>query len=81
MVTIIQDIERKCRTNISLDLSEILAIATNDNKDNKIWWCIFRPTQIRYTSLVTYDKSDLQARGFTAAKWTCGRSARPPSLS
>ena len=48
-----------------------------------IWWCIFRPTQIRYTSLVTCAKSamilrhDLLARGFTAARLTCGRSARP----
>ena len=32
---------------------------------------------------VSFDlrKSGLLARGFTAARWTCGRSARPPSLS
>ena len=29
----------------------------------------------------SYCPSDLLARGFTAAKWTSGRSARPPSLS
>ena len=28
-----------------------------------------------------YYTSDLLSRGFTAAKWTCGRSAQPPSLS
>ena len=28
-----------------------------------------------------YNTSDLQARGFTAAIWTCGCSTRPPSLS
>ena len=33
------------------------------------------------TELLTYLLSDLLAHGFTAAKWTCGRSARPPSLS
>ena len=27
-----------------------------------------------------YYSSDLLARGYTAARWTCGRSARPPSL-
>ena len=48
-------------------------------------WCIFRPTHIRYTPLLTYAKSAIQhirpiARGFTAEIWTCGRSARPPSL-
>ena len=47
--------------------------------------CIFRPTQIRYTPLLTYAKSqyytyEILTRGFTAAK-TCGRSARPPSMS
>ena len=26
-------------------------------------------------------KSDLLARGLTAVIWTCGRSARPPSMS
>ena len=46
----------------------------------KIRVTAFRPTQIRYASLLTYEKSpyytsDLLARGFTAAKWTCGRSA------
>ena len=29
----------------------------------------------------SYCPSDLLARGFTAARWTSGRSARPPSLS
>ena len=33
--------------------------------------CIFGPLR----------PSDLLARGFTAARWTSGRSARPPSLS
>jgi len=28
-----------------------------------------------------YYTSDLLVRGFTAAIWTCGHSARPPSLS
>ena len=29
----------------------------------------------------SYCPSDLLARGFTAARWTSNRSARPPSLS
>ena len=51
-------------------------------------WCIFRPTQIHYTSLLTYDKSAIlhiqpsSTWFYTAAKWICGRERpRPPIAS
>jgi hypothetical protein len=39
-------------------------------------WCVSGPTPIRPNAHPT-----LLARGFTAARWTSGRNAQPPSLS
>jgi len=44
-------------------------------------WCIFRPTQIRYTPLLTIRQIRYTTRGFTASIWTFGLSARPLTCS
>ena len=46
-------------------------------------WCIFRPTHIRYTPLLTYAKSAIQhirpiARGFTADRFGLVAAAPAP---
>ena len=69
----------KCRV-VVLGTKSIVFVLLGDG------WCIFRPTQIRYTPLLTYTKSvyytsNLLARDFKAAIWTCVHNAGPPSLS
>ena len=49
-------------------------------------WCIFRPTQIHYTPLLTNAKSAILHNRYTSTWfyscwWTCSRSAKPPCLS
>jgi len=67
------------RKNISKKRSEKYHMRHCFDEHAYTRWCIFRPTHIRHTLLLTCAKSAILARGFLAAIWTCGRSARRPS--